>query len=73
MIIDIFRNLHQCKSDSERMIVANIVAAALAALSVVFSALMLCITYLWGWIGFTSFVGVCLLGILAVIFSGEDV
>lgn len=72
MIIDIFRNLHQCKSDSERMIVANIVAAALAALSVVFSALMMCITYLWGWIGFTLFIGVCLLGSLAVIFGADE-
>lgn len=72
MIIDIFRNFQQCKDNTEMIVVANMVAAALVSLSICCSALLLAVTYLWGWIGFTSLMGVCLLGFLAVIFCGDD-
>lgn len=72
MIIDIFRNLQQCKNDNEKLIVANLVAATLVSLSIGFSAFLLAVTYLWGWIGFVSLVGICLIGCLAIIFNGDD-
>lgn len=72
MIIDIFRNLQQCKNDNEKLIVANLVAATLVSLSIGFSAFLLAVTYLWGWIGFTSLVGVCLIGCLVIILCGDD-
>lgn len=72
MIIDIFRNLQQCKNDNEKLIVANLVAATLVSLSIGFSAFLLAVTYLWGWIGFTFLIGVCLIGCLAIIICGDD-
>lgn len=71
MIMDLFRK--KGLSESDRAVVCILSGCIFVGLSTIFSALLLAVTYLWGWIGFTLFIGVCLLGILAVIFSGEDV
>jgi len=70
MIIDILRK--KGLSENDRMIVGILVGCVFAGLSTIFSTLLLAVTYLWGWIGFTSLMGVCLLGFLAVIFCGDD-
>ena len=70
MIIDLLRK--KGLSENDRLIVGILSGCVFAGLSTIFSALLLAVTYLWGWIGFTSFIGVCLLGCLAVIFCGDD-
>lgn len=70
MIIDILRK--KGLSENDRMIVGILAGCVFAGLSTIFSTLLLAVTYLWGWIGFTSLMGVCLLGFLAVIFCGDD-
>lgn len=70
MIIDLFRK--KGLSENDRVIVGILSGCVFAGLSTIFSAFLLAVTYLWGWIGFTSLIGVCLLGFLAVIFCGDD-
>lgn len=70
MIIDMLRK--KGLSENDRIIVGILSGCAMAGFSTIFSALLLAVTYLWGWIGFTSLIGVCLLGCLAVIFCGDD-
>lgn len=70
MIIDILRK--KGLSENDRIIVGILSGCVFAGLSIVFSAFLLAVTYLWGWIGFTSLIGICLLGFLAVIFCGDD-
>lgn len=70
MIIDFLRK--KGLSENDRIIIGILNGYVFAGVSTIFSALLLAVTYLWGWIGFTSLVGVCLLGFLAVIFCGED-
>lgn len=70
MIIDLLRK--KGLSENDRLIVGILSGCVFAGFSTVFSAFLLAVTYLWGWIGFTSLIGICLLGFLAVIFCRDD-
>lgn len=70
MIIDLLRK--KGLSENDRVIVGILSGCVVVGLSTIFSAFLLAITYLWGWIGFTSLIGVCFLGFLAIIFCGDN-
>ena len=54
------------------MALSNIINGVIIASGLLLAATLIAVSFLWGWIGFTSVIGIFILTLLAFAFCGDE-
>ena len=54
------------------MALSNIISGVIIASGFLMAAILIAVSFLWGWIGFTSVIGIFILALLALAFGRDE-
>lgn len=71
--LDNWKEITENCDDSHATIgIANLVSSIIIALSIVFASLLISVSFIWGWIGFVSLIGLIILILTCILFANEE-
>ena len=72
MIKDLKRYFDESDDNATFMGICNIISSIIIASSILFCAVLGCVTALWGWIGFATVLGLFIVSFIALTFGLND-